>query len=74
MCLYSWDYTGNHSENEDENEKRSQKYDIIRPRSRHGHKYSKYKNCLNMMMRVYIKQHLSNIWSSTHEKVEQHWG
>ena len=21
-----------------------------------------------------IKQHLSNIWSSIHEKVKQHWG
>ena len=21
-----------------------------------------------------IKQHLSNIWSSNHEKVKQHWG
>ena len=41
--------------------KRSHKYDIIRPRSRHGHKYSKYKKCLSMMMLVYIKQHLSNI-------------
>ena len=21
-----------------------------------------------------IKQHLSNIWSSTHEEIKQHWG
>ena len=26
------------------------------------------------MMVIYIKQHLSNIWSSIHEKVKQHWG
>ena len=39
-CVYSWDY-------EDENEKRSHWYDINRPRSRHGHKYSEYKKCLN---------------------------
>ena len=25
------------------------------------------------MMVTYIKQHLSNIWSSFHEKVKQHW-
>ena len=29
---------------------RSHIYDINRPRSRHGRKYSKYKNCLVMMM------------------------
>ena len=44
---------------------RSHRYDINRPRSRHGPRYSKYKKCL---------QHLSNIWSSIHEKVKQHWG
>ena len=25
-------------------------------------------------MLLCIKQHLSNIWSSIHEKVKQHWG
>ena len=25
------------------------------------------------MMLLCIKQHLSNIWSSIHEKVKQHW-
>ena len=48
---------------------RSHRYDINRPRSRHGHKYSKYKKCLSMMMLICIKQHLSNIWSSVHEKL-----
>ena len=48
--------------------------DISRPRSKHGHKYSKYKRCLTMMSLICIKQHLSNIWSSVYEKVRQHWG
>ena len=50
---------------------KSHRYDINRPRSRHGHKYSKYKKCLTMMMLICIKQHLSNIYSSIHEKVKQ---
>ena len=29
---------------------RSQRYDINRPRPRHGHKYIKYKMCLRIMM------------------------
>ena len=64
----------NHNENEDENEKRSHIYDINRPMSSHGHKCSKYKKCLIMIVLICIKQHLSNIWSSIHEKVKQHWG
>ena len=39
----------------------SHRYDINRPRSRHEHKYSKYKKCLNIMMLLCIKQYLSNI-------------
>ena len=27
-----------------------------------------------MMMLIYIKQHLRNIWGSIHEKIKQHWG
>ena len=27
-----------------------------------------------MMMLIWIKQHLSNIWNSIHEKVNQRWG
>ena len=42
--------------------------------NRHGHKYSKYKTYLSVMMLVPVKQHLSNIWSSIHEKVKKHWG
>ena len=44
--------------------------DINRPSPRHGHKYTKYKMCLSIMVVVIcIKQHLSNIWSSIQEKV-----
>ena len=52
---------------------RSLRYDINRLRPRHGHKYTKYTTCLGMMMVIYIKQCLSNIWSSIHEKAKQHW-
>ena len=40
---------------------RSHRYDINRPRFRLGHKYSKYRKCLSMMMLTLIKQHLTNI-------------
>ena len=40
---------------------RSYRCEINRPGSRHGHKYSKYKNSLSMMMLLSIKQHLGNI-------------
>ena len=53
--------------------KRSHRYDINRPSSRHGHKYSKYKEYLGMIMFIGNKQHLSNIWSSVHEKIKQQW-
>ena len=49
-------------------------YDINRPKSRHGHKYTIYKMCLSTMMVICIKQHLSNILDSVHEKVKQRWG
>ena len=52
---------------------RSHRYDINKPTSRHELKHSKYKKCLSMMMLICIKQHPSNIWSSIHEKVKQHW-
>ena len=47
---------------------RSQRYDINKPKSIHGHKYIKCKMSLGIMMVIRIKQHLSNIWSSIHEK------
>ena len=53
---------------------RSQKYNINRPRSRHGHNYTKYKMYLSIMMVLCIKQYLSKLWSSIHGKVKkQHW-
>ena len=53
---------------------RPQRYDIYRPRPRHGQKYTQYKMCLSIIMVISIKQHLSNIWSSVHEEVKQHYG
>ena len=40
---------------------RSSRYDTNRPSRRHGHKYTKYKICLDIMMVICINQHLSNI-------------
>ena len=40
---------------------RSRRKDINRPRLRNGHKHTKYKMCLSIMMVICIKQHLSNI-------------
>ena len=74
MCLYSPDYTINHNEKKDENENISHRYDINRPRCKHGPKYSKYNTCLRMIMLTCTKQHLSNIWTSIHEKVKQYRG
>ena len=34
---------------------RSSRYDINRPRRRYGHKYTKYKICLDIMMVICIK-------------------
>ena len=53
---------------------RSHRCDINKPRSRHEHKYSKYKKCLTIVMLICINQHLSNTWSSNHEKVMQDCG
>ena len=48
---------------------RSHRYDIIRPRPRHGHKYTKYKICLNIVLVLCIKQHLSNTESEFKKSV-----
>ena len=53
--------------------KRSSRYDINRPRRWYGHKYTKYKICIDIMMVISFRQHLSYIWSLIHEKVKQHW-
>ena len=47
---------------------------IKRRRPKHGHKHTKYKMCLFIMMAICTKQHLSNFWGSIHEKDKQHWG
>ena len=39
---------------------RSHRYDINRPWPRLGHKYTKYKEYISMMMLTSIKQQLSN--------------
>ena len=33
---------------------RSHRYDIIRPKPRHGHKNTKYKMCLSIIMVLYV--------------------
>ena len=38
---------------------RSQRYNIKRPRPKHGPKYTKYKMCCSIMMVICIKQYLS---------------
>ena len=40
----------------------SQRYDINTPRPRHGHKYTKCKMCLGIMMVTCIEQHLINFF------------
>ena len=47
---------------------------ISKTRPRHGDKYTKYKMLPRIIMVICIKQHLSNSWSSIHEKFRQHWG
>ena len=39
---------------------RSHRHDMKGARPRHGHKYSKYKKCVSMMMFICTKQHLSH--------------
>ena len=53
--------------------KKENRYDTNRPRSWHLRKYSKYKKRLSMIL-ICIMQHLSNISSSIHENIKQHWG
>ena len=62
----------NDNENEAENEnKRSQRYDINRPKPRYEHKYTTHKICLSIIMVICIKQQLGNICCLIHEKVEK---
>ena len=49
---------------------RSHRYNINGLRPRQGHKYTKYKLYLSIMVIICIKKHLSNIWSSIYEKAK----
>ena len=40
----------------------SHRYDINRPRPRDGHKYTKCKMCLGIMIVICIEQHLINFY------------
>ena len=51
---------------------KSHKYDINRPSPGNAHKYTKCKMCLNIMMVICIKKHLSHLSSSIYEKVKQY--
>ena len=51
---------------------RIRRYYINKPRPRHGRKYTKYKIFLSIMMVICVKQHLSIICSSIHDKIKQH--
>ena len=52
----------------------SHRYDIIKPKPKHGHKYANGIISVSVWWCLYVKQHLSNIWRSIHEKVKQRWG
>ena len=43
---------------------RSHRYNINRPRSRHGNKYSKYKKYLSIVMLICIKEHLQKTFEA----------
>ena len=60
--------TINHSEMMMKIENRYNRYDINSPRS--SPRYSKYKNCLRIMMLICMKQHLSNIWKAKFNSCE----
>ena len=72
VSLYLRDYTINHNENKDKNEKKPNRYEINKLRSRNGHKYNNYKKCFSMIVLISINQHLSNIWGSVNEKVNHY--
>ena len=53
---------------------RSHRCNINKLRARLWHRHTNYKTCVSMMMLICIKQNLSKIWSSNHEKGKQHCG
>ena len=61
MCPFSWNYAINDIKNGDKNEKQTHRCNINRLKARHGHKYSKYKKYIRMMMLRRFKEHFSNI-------------
>ena len=65
MCLYSWNYTVMHNQNEDKNEKKKpHRHSINRPRSWQEHKYGKYKYAF-VWLCLYL---LSKTSATIHEK------
>ena len=72
--LFKWGYIINGNEKRLKTKNRWYRYDMNRSRIRHGYKSTKYQIYFSIMMVMYIKQYLSNIWTSIHEKVKQHWG
>ena len=61
VYLFEGGYVINDNENEAENEKKIAQIQNNRPRSRNGHKYTKYQMCQSITMTMCIKQQLSNI-------------
>ena len=74
VCLFKWGYIITEMKMSLKMKNRSHRYDINGPRTIRGHSYTRHKMCLNIMVVICIKQHLSNIWSSIHEKVNQQQG
>ena len=69
--LFWWRYILNGSENELKIKNGSQRYHINWPRPRHGHKHTKYKMCLSIMMVICItpKQHWKlNSWKKVKQR------
>ena len=72
MCLYSWDFTINHNENENKNEKIDRTDTTLADLG-----LDMDTNIVNIKsVEVWwcLKQHLSDIWSSIHERDKQTWG
>ena len=50
---------------------RLHRYEINRPRPKHGYICTRYIMCFSVMMIICIKQHQSKTWSSIHKIVKQ---
>ena len=74
FCFHVCDYMIYDNEMRLKMKNRSHRYDINRPRLKQRHTYTIYKICLNMMMVICTKEHLSSFWSTIHKKVKQRWG